>query len=45
MRAVAFAILLPGIVSRRPQVHAVQIVLMMLLLSFALAELGRPISE
>ena len=45
MRAVAFAILLPGIVSRRPQVHAVQIVLMMLLLSFALAQLGRPISE
>jgi hypothetical protein len=44
-RLTALAVLLPGIVSRRPQVHAAQVVVVMLLLSFAVAELRRPISE
>ena len=38
-------VLVPGIVSRRPWVHATQVVVLMLLFSFALTEIGRPISE
>jgi hypothetical protein len=45
VRLVALAVLVPGIVSRRPQVHAVQVVLLLVLLGFAVTELRRPISE
>jgi len=45
VRLVALALLVPGIVSRRPQVHAVQVVLLLVLLGFAVTELRRPISE
>jgi uncharacterized membrane protein len=44
-RLAAFVVLVPGIVSRRPWVHATQVVVLMLLFSFALTEIGRPISE
>jgi uncharacterized membrane protein len=44
-RLAALALLLPGIVSGRPMVHGVQVVLVLLLLSFAVTELRRPISE
>ncbi|HEX9772981.1 MAG TPA: hypothetical protein VGA44_05910 [Steroidobacteraceae bacterium] len=44
-RLVALALLIPGIVSRRPAVHSVQVVLFLLLLSLALTELRRPITE
>ncbi len=45
VRLVALALLLPGIVSRRPRVHALQAVLLLVLMSFAVTELRRPISE
>ena len=45
VRLIALALIVPGIVSQRPRVHAVQVVLVMLLLSFAITELRRPISE
>ena len=45
VRLVALAVLIPGIVSRRPQVHAAQVVVLMILLSFVVAELRRPITE
>jgi hypothetical protein len=44
-RLVAFALLLPGIVSRRPQVHATQVVVLLVLLAFAVTKLRDPISE
>ena len=44
-RLVALAVLLPGIVSRRPRVHGAQVVLLLLFLGFAVLELGRPITE
>jgi len=45
VRLVALAALVPGIVSRRPRVHETQVVLLIILLSFAVAELRRPITE
>jgi MFS family permease len=45
VRLIALALLAPGIVSRRPQVHALQVVLVLGLMCFAVTELRRPISE
>ncbi|MCI0433799.1 MAG: hypothetical protein L0271_09115 [Gemmatimonadetes bacterium] len=45
VRLVALGVLLPGIVSRRPQVHAAQVIVALALMSFAVTELRRPISE
>jgi hypothetical protein len=44
-RLVLLALLVPGIVSERPRIHAVQVLIVLALMSFAVAELRRPISE
>jgi len=40
----AMVILLPGIVSRRPAVHATQMIVLMLILAIALLQVAEPIA-